>query len=67
VEEIEVLFDVICARLAMRALIWHGRGSDGDARLASRLGDTFDLLALWLDHGPHRSTQSFHAACAAMP
>ena len=61
--EVGVLFDVICARLAMKALIWCWRKSLGDSRFPERIGNTFELLALWNNYGPQRSTETFRAAC----
>jgi hydroxylysine kinase len=62
-DEIETLFDVVCARLAMKSLIWCWRGSLGDPRHSGRMGDTFALLEEWLRHGPERATDGFLAAC----
>jgi Ser/Thr protein kinase RdoA (MazF antagonist) len=62
--EVVTLFDVICARLAIRAVIWSWRGSLQDPRFhIGRIGDTFDVLAVWLGYGETQVTDACFAAC----
>jgi hydroxylysine kinase len=63
-DEVRILFDVICARLTLRGLIWSWRRSLRDPRFhPGRIGDTFDLLSLWMSYGEHQVTDRFRAAC----
>jgi Ser/Thr protein kinase RdoA (MazF antagonist) len=63
-DEVSILFDVICARLALRGLIWSWRRSLHDPRFhPGRIGDTFDLLSRWMSLGEHQVADNFRAAC----
>jgi hydroxylysine kinase len=59
-DEIEILFDIICARLAMRGLIWSWRKFQNHPRYhAGRIGDSLKMLACWTHLGKDTVTESF--------
>jgi Ser/Thr protein kinase RdoA (MazF antagonist) len=59
-DEIGILFDVICARLAMRAVIWSWRKRRRHPRYHSgRIGDSLNLLAHWKGLGERMVTATF--------
>jgi hydroxylysine kinase len=63
-QEVAILYDVMCTRLAMRAAIWSWRKSVQDARFnPGHIGDTFERLALLLKLGEHEVSDKLHVAC----
>ncbi len=62
--EIEVLFWLICTRLAMRAVIWSWRLTVRDPRAdPNEIEHAFHLLGHMLERGARAVTESFYVAC----
>lgn len=62
-DELEILYDLICTRLAMRITIWHHRLRTDRARLdLAAIDETAALLAVFQRTGRWASTRRFFAA-----
>lgn len=59
-DEVGVVFDLVCARLALRVLVWSWRKERRHPRYhPGRIGDSLRLLAHWTKLGEDRVTDRF--------
>ena len=65
-EEISILFDLVCTRLALRAVVWSWRHSKEDPRCdPNQISLAINLLETLSSAGKERVTAIFRAACGA--